>query len=295
MLHWWSSVWTLMACAPPDAEDVPVEIEEATEFLFAHIDDEAPDTLQLVIEQTILPYVQAKLDAVVDPSDPFDPGYFTDLSPLTEANLGSLSLPEGTLAEDQRVPVARAYRSRHATASFRQLAAVADRTCIEPETTHWAQREYTTDPDCYANGECTWIAAIQPTLKVNPLAAIWYDQHLEQRKLSIEVEDEPWDVIVSRSFLTESWASKNGNNHWDQLWTLDVVVDQPDGAVTWSAYWSAMRVQWLTDGILATSVRAGMVEASAWADHFIAQGTPHPDCPHVRGAPMPERWPNGSE
>ncbi|MEN0062272.1 MAG: hypothetical protein AAGA48_08975 [Myxococcota bacterium] len=288
----WSVLGTLVACAPPDAEDVPAEIGEATEFLFAHLDDEDPTAIQRVIAETVLPFVLQKLDAIDDPSDPMDPGYYTDLQPLPEGSLGDLSMPEGTTSADQRVPVARVRRTTNRAADFRELAAVTDRTCIESETTHWAERSFLTDADCYARGDCDWLSAVQPTLKVNPLASIWYDQHLEQRELQVEVDGASFDATLARSFLTERWFSRNGNNQWDQLWTLDVTVDRPDGAVTWNAYWSALQVTLLSDAILASSIRAGMVEAGAWADHFVEQGVAHPDCPHERGQPMPERWSN---
>lgn len=292
MVQWWV-VGGWLACAPPDAEDVPQEIGEATEFLFSRLDDKDPSSLERVLSETVLPFVLQKLAAVEDPSDPFDPGYYTDLQPLREDRLGALMMPEGTTSADQRVPVARVRRTPFGTADFRELSAIPERTCIESETTEWALREYSTDPDCYARGECEWLAAVQPTLKVNALASIWYDQHLDQRELSVEIDGETYGATVARSWLTERWYSRSGNNQWDQLWTLDVTVDQPEGgAVTWNAYWSALQVQLLSDGILASSIRAGMVEAGTWADYFIEEGSPHPDCPHERGLPMPERWPN---
>ena len=103
------------------------------------------------------------------------------------------------------------------------------------------------------------------------------------------------DALLVRSWIEERWYSKSGRNSWDQIWALDVIIDDGDGgSIGWNAYWTSLQVNLLGDDLLETSLREGLTQAAVWSDYFLANGSADPDCPNDRSDEKPERWENES-
>lgn len=284
-----------MGCAEPEVlEPLSVDDQAISGFLFQHFDDADPTEMTRGIDEILVPLMLARLENVKDRNDPLDGGWLADLPVITEKELGTLSMPAGVTVAEQKFPTARVRESAFSVADNRALAVEPNRVCLESETTLWAEREFTSDAACFADGTCDRITILQPTYKQNPIARIWYDQLFDIRVFTIDDgKGNTYEAMVSRGWLEERWFSRSGNNSWDQIWSLDVIIDDGNGgSLGWNAYWTSLQIDLLGDDLLLNSIRDGLHQAAYWSEGFLETGEAHPDCPNDRAADAPERWKN---
>ncbi len=291
-----------VACAPepPPAENPPPEIEDATTFIFTNFRTEKVSDLEFAVAE-LLPFIEQKLAAVKKPEEPLDASWYVELDRLDEELLGDLEMPEGVTSEEQKFPLGRVRSSAFPVADVVELATEPNRVCLESETTLWAERSFTSDTECFVDGSCDSLQAVQETYKQNPLTAIWYDQQWDHRTLQIEVDGEPRDVLLTQGWLEERFFSESGGNSWDQIWSLDILVDTPEGSVGYNAYWTSLQVTLLGDRLLEDSLRTGLQQTADWTEVFLETGESTEDCNDaIRGNDntdprlfeKPDRWPN---
>lgn len=278
----------------PDADpEAIVDTEGVSAFLFKHFDDTDTTNMERALSEVLVPLMRARIEAVSDPSDPLDPSWLADLPTLTEDDLGTLNMPEGVTSGEQKFPTARVRTSAFTVADNRTLATEPNRICLESETTLWAEREFTSDETCFADGTCDRLTILQPTYKQNPIARIWYDQLFDLRVFTID-DGNGGEVqaLVTRGWLEERWFSRNGTNSWDQIWSLDVIIDDGEGSIGWNAYWTSLQIALLGDDLFLNSVREGLHQTAYWTEGYLETGNAHPDCPTARDNDMPDRWKN---
>ncbi|MBX2800482.1 MAG: hypothetical protein KTR31_22580 [Myxococcales bacterium] len=281
----------------PDPVEPPPEVANATLFIMEHFDDEDTSDLAFALSEELLPFLQEKW-AKVDGGDPdADPeaSPFAEIPAIDAASLGTLSFPtwpEGYSEDDQKFPLAYIRRSAQGMAENRTLAMEVNRVCIESETTLYARREFTEGGDCFGDGSCDDLRVFQPTYKKNPLTEIWYDEFFRYRVIDIDVGGETRQAMIQRGWIEEPFYAPNGNNVWLMLYSLDVVIEDGDGSFGWNAYWSALDVNLLSDGLLSNSIQEGLRDASNWAETWMATGAADKGCPNDRAEEEPERWEN---
>lgn len=300
-MRWWMLGGLALGVAGCEEEPPPPLNEDGqtiSAFLFRHFDD--ADTKEMVrgLEEVLLPLMRTRVAAVADPSDDMSSDWLAELPTLEEEDLGTLTMPTGVTSAEQKFPYARVRVSDHPVADHRTLALEPNRICLESETTRWAEREFTSDTACFGDGSCSRLTAVQATYKQNPLAKIWYDQLFDLRVF--ELDDGAGgtvEALVTRGWIEERWFSRNGGNSWDQIWSLDVVIDEGEGSLGWNAYWTSLQVSLLTDGLLRDSIQGGLHQSAYWTEHFMNSGNAHEDCTggpvnNDRDDEMPERWKN---
>lgn len=284
---------------PPELEPLSVDDQQISAFLFERFDAADATEFERGIVEVLLPLMRGRIAAVGDPGDPMDDGWLADLPVLTEDQLGTLSMPEGVTSEEQKFPLARVRQSGFTVADNRALATEPNRICLESETTRWATRDFTSDATCFADGSCDELTVLQPTYKQNPLARIWYDQLFDIRVIDLQLDKKTTvEALVTRGWTEEVWYSRDGSNSWDQIWSLDILIDDGEGgSIGWNAYWTSLQVLGLTDGLLESSIREGLHQTAYWTEHFMDTGEAHPDCTegpvnNDRSDEMPTRWKN---
>ena len=274
----------------------PLELTEsdAPYFILANFDAEDTNELERAIGERMLPFMEDQLAAVEDPSDDFDDTWLASIPNLTAADLGDLSVPTGVELDAIEFPIARVRSSNFDVAAQRELALEPNRACIESETTIWARRTFTEGGDCFGDGSCDRLTATQPTNKKNPLTEIWYDQFFDHRVFTVRDEDgNDREAMIVRAWLDERWFSRSGNNSWDQLYQIDVIVDDGNGgSIGWVGYWTSLQVSGLLDSLFQSSLREGLHQSAQWGEHFMQTGNAHEDCPNDRAGEEPERWEN---
>lgn len=272
-------VLLLVACAKAPVE-APAELGELGLFLFQHFEDEDPAELQAGL-LNLVPFLEAE-DLSLDAKD-----RAVTMPVLDGPSLGGLSIPAGAAAEDQ-IPVALAGRSVHALDDQRALAVEPNQVCIESESTVWAGRTFLSDEGCFADGSCDTLETLTEVRKENFLAKVWYDMYKDYR--AFELEDEEGNVtraIVGRAWIDEVSPGDGGSSSWDQLFHLDVSLEDGGETLRWFSMWSSITLTGLTDDAYANLVIDGIADAYTFGDEFIAGDIQ--SCPNDRAAPKPDR------
>jgi len=273
------SLLSLAACkkAPPDA---PKELADLGLFLFAHFEDE--DTAELEQGLINLKPLIAGMDLDADAKD-----LAVTMPILDGDNLGGLSIPSGADASVQ-VPVALPALSDHSTAKNKKLAVEPNQVCIESETTKWAGREFLTDESCWEGGGCDRLETLTEVRKESILAKVWYDQYKTYRSFTLEDEDgNTYDAVIARTWTEEVFPADGGNNSWDQLFQLDIYIDDGNQALRWFVMWSSVTLGGIGDDAYSQLVVDGVADAYIYGDEFIS-GTIDA-CKNDRNAEKPDR------
>lgn len=275
-------VLAVAGCGKKPAE-APKELGDLGLFLFKHFDDEDPAEMSAGILNMRGQILDS--DLTLDAKD-----RAVTMPILDGDNLGTLSIPSGADAALQ-VPIALAGESIHGLDDQLVPMFEPNQICIESESTTWATREFLTDTACFEDGSCE-LQIEQEVRKENPLAKVWFDQYKNYRWF--ELEDEEGEVsraIVGRSWIDQVFPADGGNNSWDQLFHIDMFIEDPTNPGTtlrWFSLWSSITVGGLGDDLYAALVVDGIEEALLFGDEFITTGGPV-TCKNDRNAEKPPR------
>jgi hypothetical protein len=257
------------------------ELGELGLFLFAHFEDADPAEMAAGLLD-LKGQVKAQ-DLSLDPKD------LAVSMPILEGdNLGSLSIPDGADASEQ-IPIALAGESIHPLDDQLITVFEPNQICIESESTTWAQREFLTDTGCFEDGSCNVLEVQQEVRKENVLAKVWFDQYKNYRWFDLEDEEGNLSrALVGRSWIDRVFEADGGGNSWDQLFHIDVFIEDGDKTARWFSLWSSIDVGGIGDDLYGQLVIDGIAEALLFGDEFISTGGPV-TCENDRSLPKPER------
>lgn len=282
----WIRVGIVLAaagCGKKPAE-APKELGDLGLFLFKHFEDEDPAEMSAGIVNMRGMILDS--DLTLDAKD-----RAVTMPILDGDNLGGLEIPAGADPALQ-IPIAIPGESIHPLDDQLVTILEPNQICIESESTLWAQREFLTDTACFEDGSCDRLEVLQEVRKENPLAKVWFDQYKTYRSFELEDEDgETSRAIVGRSWIEKVFPADGGNNSWDQLFHLDMFIEDPaspDKTLRWFSLWSSVTVSALGDDLYATLVVEGIDEALLFGDEFISTGGPV-TCENDRNLPKPEQ------
>jgi len=269
-------ILTLLACRPPP--EAPDAIGELGRFLFLHFDDTDPTELEAGVTNLAAALREQDFEA------PINDRTFS-MPVLRPQDLGALSLPAGTRADDQ-IGVAGSGVSAFPLEDQLELILDPVQTCIESSVTTWAGRAFIGDPSCFFDG-CDRVEAVDEVRRETGIARVWYDQPRAWRALSTASSPDAIDVVLGRAHLERVFEGDGGANAYRQLFVLDGFVADGDRTLRWYASWSDIDIVGLPDGFLTGLVVSGLEQALDYGDELL--GDEELSCPHDRGAPRPER------
>lgn len=269
---------TAVGCAkaPPEA---PKELGDLGLFLFKHFEDEDPAEMAAgVLNLKGILAEELKKD---------EKDQAVTMPILDGDNLGGLSIPEGVDAESQ-VPIALPGESVHPIND--QLVAILEpnQICIESDSTVWAERTFVTDKACFEDKSCDRLEVTQEVRKENFLAKVWYDQYKNYRWLTLtDDEGNESSAIIARSWLDQVFPADGDNNSWDQVFQLDVFIENGGKTTRWFSMWSSVTLGGVGDDLYGSLVVDGINQAMVFGDEFIAGDIQ--ECKNDRALAKPER------
>lgn len=277
---------------PPTA---PKELGELGAFLFANFNVDADEDPELYADYGA-GLVNLRTYLTDDVKVTGDSGTWKDLAvtmPILEGeDLGDLKIPDGA---DPAKQVNRAIpgMSSHPVNASRELHVQTNQICIESSSTLWAGRSFLSDEKCWEDESCDSLQTETEVYKKNILAEVWYDQFKDYRYFEVEDENgDTFDVIVGRAWIEEVFpAQGGGNNSWDQLFQLDVSIQDPkkdSQALRWFSMWSSITLGGLSDDAYGALVVDGVIEGYVYGDEFI-DGVTDGECKNDRQNPKPDR------
>jgi hypothetical protein len=271
-----TTTWAGCAKKPVEA---PKELGEIGLFLFKHFEDEDKAEMSAGL---------LNLSGLIDTELKKDEKDQPVSMPILEGdNLGGLAIPDGVDAEAQ-VPRAVPGRSPHAIEDQLVTILEPNQVCIESDSTIWATREFLTDTACFEDASCDRLDVSQEVRKENFLAKVWYDQLKNYRRF--DLEDEEGNIrkaIVGRSWIEKVFPADGGNNSWDQLFHLDVFIEDGGETQRWFSMWSSVTLGGVGDDLYGTLVVDGVKQAMVFGDEFISGNSE--SCPNDRDAEKPPR------
>ncbi len=257
------------ACKPP--VEAPEDLGQASRFAFQHFDTEGGEEVVAAVLDTIEPHILGIEDLSGNSAD-----RTVAPPPLLPDHWGTITGNADADPQEQ-VPVAVAGESIHGIAAHVGLVAEPNYVCVESDTTVYAQRTFTTDVACFVDGSCDKVETVQETRKESALADVWYDWNKDYR--TFELEDGR-QLMVGRGWVDQAWTTDGGNGSWDQSYTLDIWLQDGDRTLRYVSNWSSVTLSTVNDGIWASLVESGTVEAGENADAFLTDG--FPDCKNDR-------------
>lgn len=268
------------ACAKSPTP-APADLGQLGLYLFRHFDDEDPAVMSAGF---------ASLEGHLLAVGRLPPSETTVQMPiLAGANLDGHPIPEGVSASDQ-VPIAGTGRSAHPLLAQLALILEPNQVCIESSSTVWAHRSFLTPTACFAGSLCP-LSTLTEVRKETLLAEGWLDQPKDFRWFEFEAPDGTVvEVIGGRSWIDRVFEGDGGVNSWDQLFHLDVFMenrDDPSTTLRWFSVWSSVTITGVGDDLYATLIVNGLEEALLFGDEFI-QGSIE-TCTLDRNAEKPER------
>jgi len=258
------SVAALFACSPP--EPAPEGLEATNRFLFTHFDDideGEDDGVPQILKDTIL-NLEMELEGL-DLTADLDARKFT-MAPIDGEELGTLSLPPGTVAEDQTGILVVGESNQPDLNDHAALALEENQVCIDSSSTKVAKRHINSDATCWADGTCMDLETMTETRKENILAKIWFDLLRDYRRFEL---DDGREVMLSRGWTEQVWeADGGGGNAWAQNFAIDVWIPQDDRILRSYGAWLEIRLAGAGD--LSNTIADGLNESLIYADEFIA-------------------------
>ena len=255
-----------VGCGAPPVE-APAEIDELSKYLFENFDSEDPAVMLAGAEN--LEAYMLLLDLASEDSS----ARAITLSELTTERLGSAPPPDYSVLADgeeaqNQVPVALSGRSIHDYDANRSLVAETNHVCIESNTTKQFVRTYTSDLGCFEDGSCSSVSTFNEVRKESLLAKVWYDVHKTYTELELA---DGRRVMFGRAHLDEIAYADGGSNRWEQLYSIEMWLEETEGTTLhYYAFWSAVHLPALGDGLYAAQVESGLDEGNLNADNFLS-------------------------
>lgn len=224
--------------APPEA---PTDLGELSTFLFDEIDNEDTAAAALGasnLRDFLLAFeagTTADQDAAVSlEADGAREDRTWSLPILEPAATGGSPLP-ATADTSRQLPAGVAVRSAYGAQRHVDLIALNDQVPVEPESSAAYDREFTSDLDCFLDGSCARLSALDTVHRSNLLIDVWYDQQHEW--LAVDMDE-------GRAVLARTWidleAQEEGGGATIEQWS-SLVVHLEDGAETlrFTAVWGS--------------------------------------------------------
>jgi hypothetical protein len=247
------------ACGKPPPE-APDELGDLSIYLFENFDAEDVEVLQVGTQN-----LEDFLSTIDLTAEDVDDRAFT-LPILAEDHFGGIT--GSGYDVNEQIPVGEAGLSRHDLEANMELVAETNHVCIESGTTVSYDREFLSDLDCFMDGTCETVETVNEVLKRNTLASIWYDQYRDYRLITLE---DGRDVLYSRLWL-EDVFDNGGNASWDQTYTIEVSIPDPDDdseTIRYVAMWSSITLFGIGGNDYAALVKNGIDESLENTDDFI--------------------------
>ncbi len=268
------------ACAK-SPEPAPDDLGQLGLYLFRHFDDADPTGMGEGFAN-LEPHLVA--DGHLPPAETI-----VAMPILDGANLDDLPIPDGVSASDQ-VPIAGTGLSVHPLAAQLKLILEPNQVCIESSSTVWAHRTFLTPTGCFAAAQCP-LETVTEVRKETLIAQGWIDQAKEYRWFAFGADDGATvDVLAGRSWIDRVFEGDGGINSWDQLFHIDVFMENREDPATtyrWFSVWSSVTITGVGDDLYATLLVNGLEEALQFGDEFIADNIV--SCTLDRNAEKPER------
>jgi hypothetical protein len=232
-------------------------------YLFRHFDDADAEPMSAGF---------ASLETHLVAAQNIAPSETTVSMPILDgANLDGHPIPEGASAAEQ-VPIAGSGRSAYPLLAQLTLILEPNQVCIESSSTVWARRTFLSPTGCFAAGDCP-LSTVTEVRKETLIAQGWLDQYKEFRWFEFEASDgSTVDVIGGRSWIDRVFEGDGGVNSWDQLFHLDVYMENredPSESLRWFSVWSSVTITGVGDDLYATMIVAGLEEALQFGDEFM--------------------------
>jgi len=268
------------ACAESPAP-APDDLGQLGLYLFRHFDDSDP---------TVMGGGFANLEPHLLTAGQVPPSETTVSMPILDgADLDGHPIPDGVSASDQ-VPIAGTGLSMYPLPAQLTLILEPNQVCIESSSTVWAHRTLLTPTGCFAAAECP-LSTLTEVRKETLIAQGWIDQPKEYRWFEFDGPDGATvDVIAGRSWIDQVYEGDGGINSWDQLFHLDVFMENredPATTIRWFSVWSSVTITGVSDDLYASMIVHGLEEALQFGDEFIAGDIV--SCTLDRDAEKPER------
>jgi hypothetical protein len=268
------------ACARgPDP--APDDLGQLGLYLFRHFDDADAEVMGAAFAQ-LEPHLQAMSHLA--------PSETTVTMPVLDGeDLDGHPIPDGVSAADQ-VPVAGTGLSQYPLVAQLELILEPNQVCIESRSTVWAHRTFLTPTGCFVAAQCP-LSTQTEVRKETLIAKGWLDQPKEYRWFEFTKEDgKAVDVIAGRSWIDRVFEGDGGVNSWDQLFHLDVFMENrtdPATTLRWFSVWSSVTITGVSDDLYETMIIVGLEEALRYGDEFIAGDIV--SCTLDRDAEKPDR------
>jgi hypothetical protein len=248
---------SLFACSEPI--EAPEELGDLLLYTFAEFDNEDDE------------YLTATLDGFtdyllsVDMEGDLNDRAFTPPT-LNDVDLGSVTPPDGADPALQ----SNVGMSGLSTATMSQtlgLIGDANQVCITSDTTKFYDRTFDTDLACFIDGSCDWLEVSNETRTESILASVWIDTVGEFRR--VVREDDGAAVIFGRTWMPLQAISDDGDETWDQRYTLDLWLPHPTDSsiMRMTVMWSSVS---LNEDLYVGAVKSGLNEAFENAAAFLA-------------------------
>lgn len=239
-----------IACAPLDPAS-PL-LGDTSRALFTDFADGDDAERVLDLETALL-----DLDVDGDVSD-----RTVALPVLDDPGVGGSSTPT-----DLQIPVAVATTSAFALDEHRDLAGVAERACMEPNSTVFTRRDFLTEPDCFLTGACARLDTANETRKKSAFSDISYD--FRKDHLLVDLPDGR-KALLARAWTDRPYAGANGPNSLDQIYVLEAWVETGNhDLVRYYALWSSATLPGVGDDAYAAIVRRGIEDSYDAAEAYL--------------------------
>lgn len=259
------------ACKPP--AEAPQELGELSLFMFENFDSEdvaSLDAATLNLETYLLSLdLKAKVDERA-----------VTLPKLTTERLGTISPTEGADLSLQ-VPVGVSGVSIHDFDTNLSAVSEPNYICLDSETSKFSERTFTSDLDCFMNGECNTLSTTQWVRKESPLGKVWFQLFKDYRREALE---DGRDVMHARTYLKKSYITDSGKGSWDQNYGYEIWLPTAEGDETMRFFglWSSVQLALLGDDAWAVLVKDGIDESFGYTDEFLSGTDPDDYCSNDR-------------
>ena len=254
-----------VGCAP--TPEAPSGMSELTAFFFREHSSGALADLGLGAAnlEALLADVDYTAEASADRS--------FAIADLADSDVAVVPRPALPIADC--IEVAVTARSVHAIDLHAALFVQPDQVPAQTATERY-DRTFTGDPACFLDRTCDRLVTSNDVRRANVLYTVDYVMPKEIAWLDLVGSDgAPLGrrAMTARSWLDQSWVAENGQTELRQSYTIEVWLEQDDGAtLRFEGNWTDIRIPGVTDeGAIRSTTRIGMDDGFDTNDAAIAE------------------------